>query len=111
MKRIRSALLIALGLATLLAALDRFAFAEGFGLWTYTLGAFTGLGLTLLGLLIAIIRLLFSRRKGPGLALGGQIILIGLLTFGLVLLIWLATGKPVPAFQPWPWHHSHWIRI
>lgn len=106
MRRIRSALLIALGLAALMAGIDHFAFAEGFGLWTYTLGAFIGLGLTLLGLLISIFKLFFARRKGPGLAVGGQITLIGLLTFGLVLLIWLATGKPAPVAKFWPFFLS-----
>ncbi len=101
MRQMRASLLIALGLTALLTGIDHFAFTEEFGLWTYTLGAFIGLGLALLGLLLSIVKLLFSRRKGPGLVLGGQIILIGLLTFGLVLLIWLVTGKPEPAFQFW----------
>lgn len=101
MKRILYSLLIALALTALLALIDQQGFAEEFGLWTYTLGAIIGLGLALLGLLYFLFKLLFSRRKGPGLALGAQIILIGLLTFGMVLLIWLAAGKPAPA-APFP---------
>ncbi|MGI6365148.1 MAG: hypothetical protein ACOX2G_05345 [Bacillota bacterium] len=97
MKRILYSLLIALGLTALLALLDYLGFGEEFGLWTYTLGAVSGLALVLLGLLYSIFKLLFSRRKGSGLALGAQIILIGLVTFGLALLIWLAVGKPAPA--------------
>jgi len=96
MRRIFLALLMAIALTALAAALDWFGFGEGFGLWTYTLGTVSGLGLALLGLLISIWNLLFARRKRPGLALGGQIILTGLFAFGLALLIWLATGKPIP---------------
>ena len=40
MKRILYAGLIALALMGVILALDRFLFAEDFGLWSYTLGAF-----------------------------------------------------------------------
>lgn len=93
MKRVRIGLLIAFCIAALAAALDWLAFAEEFGLWTYTLGTFAGLGLALLGLLMSIGRLLFARRKGIGL--GPLFILIGLTTFLLALLVWIAVGRPI----------------
>ncbi len=93
MKRVRIGLLIALCLAGAAAVLDWLAFAEEFGLWTYTLGTFAGLGLGLLGLLMSIGRLLFARRKG--LSLGPLLILIGVITFLLALLVWIATGRPI----------------
>ena len=93
MQRVRISLLIALGLVALAAALDWLAFAEGFGLWTYTLGTFAGLLLALLGLLLSIGRLLFARHKGLGL--GPLFILTGVTTFLLALLVWIAAGRPV----------------
>ncbi len=92
MKRVRIGLFIAFGLAALAAVLDWFAFAEEFGLWTYTLGTIAGLGLALLGLLFAIGRLLSARRKGIGL--GPLFILTGVVTFLLALLVWIAAGRP-----------------
>ena len=93
MRRILYAFLSALALTALAAALDYFAFVEDFGLWAYTLGTIAGLGLALLGLIYSIVKLLFSRRKGPGLALGALFILTGILTFLLSLAVWLLTGK------------------
>jgi hypothetical protein len=97
MKRILYAGLIALALMGVILALDRFLFAEDFGLWSYTLGAFAGLALALLGVLTSLAKLLFSRRKVAGLAQGAMFILTGVLTFLLALLIWLATGMPTRA--------------
>lgn len=97
MRRIFYTLLAAMGLTAIAAALDYFVFAEEFGLWTYTLGTITGLGLALLGLLVSIGKLLFSRNKGAGLALGALLILSGIFTFLLAFGIWMAMGQPVPS--------------
>jgi phosphotransferase system glucose/maltose/N-acetylglucosamine-specific IIC component len=96
LSRLLYPVLAAIVLSGILAGIDRVFFTEDFGLWTYTLGTMTGMGLALLGLLLSIGTLLFSRRKGAGLALGALIILTGVFTFLLVLLIWLATGMPTP---------------
>lgn len=93
MKRVGIGLLIAFCLAGAAAVLDRFAFTEKFGLWTYTLGTFAGLGLALLGLLLSIGKLLSARRKGIGL--GPLLILIGVTTFLLALLVWIAASRPI----------------
>mgnify|MGYP000848150972 CR=1 FL=1 len=91
MKRIGIGLLIALCLTGLAAFLDRFIFAETFGLWTYTLGTFVGLALTGLGLLLFIGRLFSSKKIGTSLV----IIFMGIATFLLSLAVWIATGKPI----------------
>ena len=96
MRRLLYALLSAMGLTIIMAGIDWLFFTEDFGLWTYTLGTMTGMGLALLGLLLSI-GMLFSRRKGRGLALGALVILVGVFTFLLVMLVWLATGMPTPA--------------
>lgn len=91
MRRVGIGLLIALGLTGLAAFLDRFIFAESFGLWTYTLGTFAGLGLVVLGLLLFFGRLFFSKKIGAS----PVIILIGIATFFLSLAVWIATGRPI----------------
>lgn len=97
MRKLLYTLLTAIGLTAIAVAMDHYVFSEEFGLWTYTLGTISGLGLALLGLLISIVRLLFSRKKGAGLALGALLILTGVLTFLMALAIWLAAGRPAPA--------------
>lgn len=96
MKRVLYAFLAGLGLMALAAGLDQLLFAEEFGLWAYTLGSMTGMGLALLGLVLSIGTLLFSRKKGRSLAIAALIILTGVSTFIFSLLLWLALGMPVP---------------
>lgn len=94
MRRIVYALLAALCLTGIAAAADWYGFDDSFSLWTYTLGTVIGMTLALIGLLLSIGKLMFSRRKGAGLTTGALIILTGVFTFLLSLLVWVALGKP-----------------
>lgn len=91
MRRLGISILIALCLTALAALLDRVIFDESFGLWTYTLGALAGLGLTGLGLLLFISRLFSSPRN---IGASPVLILSGIATFLLSLAVWIATGRP-----------------
>ncbi|HOC06199.1 MAG: hypothetical protein ACOX21_08280 [Bacillota bacterium] len=90
MRRIGISLLIALCLTALAALLDRFVFAESFGLWTFTLGTLAGLVLIGLGLVLFIFRLLTAKKIGASPVL----ILSGIVAFLLSLAVWIATGRP-----------------
>jgi len=95
-KRLLYTVMTAIGLIIILAGIDRVLFTEDFGLWTYTLGTMVGMGMALLGLLISIGALIYSKHKGARLAIGALIILTGVFTFLFALLVWLITGTPVP---------------
>lgn len=103
MKSFRTAALVAIGFVALAAGVDRLAFSEEFGLWTYTLSTIAGLSLAVLGLLIILGKLFFSRQKN--LSAGVFLLFAGLLTFFLALLVWTAAGKPLPRETP----RSSWL--